>query len=185
MTNGGNVPSPISLLLIQAGGGLLALLPIATLRQFARLTDWLYWMLVASASANVVIALILLFGFMGGFRYFSVTVGRVGQLGLCRALIFYDTVLLGMLVFCTGGAQTSAFGPQFAAVLPMAMLIKDEPSIKWAYAGAFLLMFLVGFQSFPAFHGYLEPSGSKDIWFLVFFFIFTLFPVIYSIQSER
>jgi hypothetical protein len=181
----GRVPSPVSLLLIQAGGGVLALLPIVSLRRFATLTNSLYWMLVAGASFNVVLSLILLTGQACKIAFYQRTIGRLGERGLCRLLIIYDTILLGTLVFSTGGAENSAFSPQFAAILPVAMLIPDFPHVKWAYAGLFLIMFLVGLTPLSDFTGYLPGRPEKQIWFLVFFFIFTLFPVAYSIQAER
>src|SRR5881398_708339 len=36
-----------------------------------------------------------------------------------------------------------------------------------------------------AFQGYLPNNPMKERWFLIFFFIFTFFPAIYSIQTER
>ncbi len=95
-------------------------------------------------------------------------------------------VLLGSLVYFTGGAAASVFAPQFAAVLPMAVLIRDSARVKWAYAVVFLLVFLVSLQPMPQFSGY-RPDGfaQKQLWFLVFFFLFTLFPVIYSIMVDK
>jgi len=178
------IPSPLSLLSIQAGGGLLSLLPIVSLQQFADLSPWLHQMLTVFTIANVVFSAALLLCFVRRYGFLVRIIARVGEMGLCRAILFYDTIMLGALVYCTGGAEESAFAPQFAAVLPMAMLIKDSPAIKWTYASVFLLMFLIGLQPIAAFHHYL-PSPLKERWFLVFFFIFTLFPVVYSIQAER
>jgi hypothetical protein len=181
----GDVPSPTTLLAIQTGGGLLTLLPIISLNQFAMLAESLYRVLVAAAVANVVISATILVGFVGNLRRVRAVIDRIGQIGVCRMLIFYDIIMLGGLVYLTGGSEDSAFVPQFAAVLPMAMLIRDSSAMKWTYASIFLFMFLLGLQTNELFHGYIKDSEIKERWFLVFFFIFTIFPVIYSIQTER
>lgn len=46
-----NVPGPVALLSIQAGGGFLALIPIVTLRSFAQIDFWLYVALTVLAAA--------------------------------------------------------------------------------------------------------------------------------------
>jgi hypothetical protein len=179
------VPSPLTLLMIQAGGGVLAFIPIVTLKQFAALSDTLYLILAVSAFVNVVLSTLLLVGIAVQSPSVIGGIGRIGELGLCRILIFYDMVMLGSLVYLTGGPDESIFAPQAAAVLPMAMLIKDSAFVKWGYAAVFLLMFLVGLHHMPAFQGYQQGTVNKSVWFIVFFFLFTLFPVVYSIQTER
>src|SRR6266478_2653793 len=179
------VPNPTILLAIQVAGGILSLLPILSLRQFAKLTDSLYQLLAVSAVANVLISAAILIGFVAKIRYLRLAIEQIGEQGICRVLIFYDILMLGGLVYFTGGSEKSAFAPQFAAVLPMAMLIRDTPTVKWSYAAVFLLMFLLGLQPNDGFSDYLSNSEVRGRWFLIFFFIFTLFPVIYSIQSER
>ena len=50
-------------------------------------------------------------------------------------------------------------------------------------------MFLLGLQKLTAFQEYTPEevfqNPQKLIWFLVFFFLFTLFPVVYSIMAEK
>jgi hypothetical protein len=178
------VPNPITLLAIQAGGGLLTLLPISRLKTFAKLDRWLTVTLTIFTVINIVASV----GLLLAFQWKQHHVVEIGQLELCRIVVFYDTVLLGLLVYSTGGAEKSIFAPQFAAVLPMAMLIPDSAGIKWAYAAIFLLMFLLGLFPTSAFQGYtpeeLSKNSQKLIWFLVFFFLFTIFPVVYSIMGE-
>ena len=179
------VPNPITLLAIQGGGGLLTLLPISRLKTFAKLDRWLTVTLTIFTVINIVASV----GLLLAFQWKQHNVVEIGQLELCRIVVFYDTVLLGLLVYSTGGAEKSIFAPQFAAVLPMAMLIPDSAAgIKWAYAAIFLLMFLLGLFPTSAFQGYtpeeLSNNSQKLIWFLVFFFLFTIFPVVYSIMSE-
>jgi hypothetical protein len=180
-----DVPNPTILLAIQVAGGFLSLLPIWKLNQFAELSDPLYRLLLFSAVANAIISAAILICFLTRFRFLLFVIERIGELGICRGLIFYDMIMLGLLVYLTGGSEKSAFAPQFAAVLPVAMLISDQAAVKWAYAGVFLFMFLLGLQPNSEFVAYLENSDVRKNWFLIFFFIFTLFPVIYSIQSER
>ena len=79
----------------------------------------------------------------------------------------------------------SAFRPQFAAILPVAMLVPDSPLVKWTYAGFFLIMFLMGLDPPDSFNGYLPDRPEKQVWYLVFFFVFTAFFVVYSIQAAR
>jgi hypothetical protein len=179
------VPSPITLLAIQAAGGLLALLPIISLNKFATLPKSLYNILTAAAIANLVISTMLLIGFIAGWQYILIVISQIGESGFTRALLFYDMIMLGGLVCLTGGSDKSAFAPQFAAILPMAMLIPDVAAIKWAYAAVFLFMFLLGLQNIGPFQDYLPDNRIRERWIIVFFFIFTLFPVIYSIQTER
>jgi hypothetical protein len=181
-----DVPGPIGLLSIQAGGGFLALIPIVTLNSFANLDLWLYAGLVIGACLNIAGSVFLLWAYQQQ-RSFIV---RLKPLTLCRLVIFGDTIMLGLLVWGTGGSEKSIFTAQFAAVVPMAVLIRDTPVIKWSYAAAFLLMFLLGLvQPLTAFHQYtpeeLFKNPDKLIWFLVFFFLFTLFPVVYSIMAEK
>ena len=127
------VPNPTILLAIQVAGGILSLLPILSLRQFAKLTDSLYQLLAVSAVANVLISAAILIGFVAKIRYLRLAIEQIGEQGICRVLIFYDILMLGGLVYFTGGSEKSAFAPQFAAVLPMAMLIRDTPTVKWSY----------------------------------------------------
>jgi hypothetical protein len=179
------VPGPITLLGIQTAGAVLALLPIVSLNRFAKLTIELHHTLIVAAVANTVLSAFMLFGFLFGLRVLIGVIGRIGELGFCRVFIIYDMLMLGLLVYLTGGSDQSVFAPQAAAVLPMAVLIKDSPALKWTYAAIFLLMFLLGLQDMPDFQGYLPDSQYKERWFLVFFFIFTLFPIIYSIETDR
>jgi hypothetical protein len=179
------VPSPTTLLAIQTGGGVLALLPILSLDKFAKLSLSLHRFLMAAAIANALISAFILIAFAINFHHVINVITQVGEIGLCRLAIFYDIVMLGGLVCLTGGSDKSAFAPQFAAILPMAMLIPDLAAIKWAYAASFLLMFLLGLQKIGPFEDYLPDNPIRERWLLVFFFIFTVFPVVYSIQTER
>lgn len=181
-----SVPSPMSLLLIQAGGGFLALIPIISIRSFSNLAEWLYWTIVFLSFSNFLASSGLVFAHWRELKPFTTFLERVGQLGFCRIVIFYDIAMLGMLVFATGGSDQSVFTAQFAAILPIAVLIKDIAFVKWAYAAFFLLMFLVGLDPLDAFEGYLlDAAATKERWRLVFFFLFTLFPVAYSIMAQR
>jgi hypothetical protein len=184
MPENNDVPKPAVLLAIQVGGGLLALLPIMSLNQFAKPPATLYWLLTGGALTNVVVSGIILIGFVVESQHLRKVIDRIGEIGICRTLIVYDILMLGGLVCLTGGSEKSAFAPQFAAVLPMAVLIKDTPGYKWGYAVGFLFMYLLGLQIGDAFLTSTD-NQIKERWTLVFFFIFTLFPVIYSIQSER
>jgi hypothetical protein len=179
-----DVPNPTALLAIQLGGGGLALLPILSLNSFAKLSNSLHQLLIYSAVANVVLSAALLICFLGKFNFLLRAIDRIGELGICRGLIVYDMLMLGGLVYFTGGSDKSSFAPLFAAVLPVAMLIRDVPAAKWSYAGVFLFMFLIGLSPSSLFEGYLDHSEARERWFLIFFFILNLFPVIYSIQSE-
>jgi hypothetical protein len=181
----GEVPNPAVLLAIQLGGGALALLPILTLQQFANVSDKLYQLLVCAAVANVVISGALWLAFYTKSRYLRFVIDKIGEIGICRTLICYDMLMLGGLVCLTGGSDRSAFVPQFAAVLPMAVLIRDTPAMKWVYAVVFLFMFLLGLGTDPNFQFLEKGEAVKERWSIVFFFVFTLFPVIYSIQTER
>jgi hypothetical protein len=184
MPENNDVPKPTVLLAIQVGGGLLALLPIMSLNQFAKPSPTLYWLLMGGALANVVVSGIILIGFVVESQRLRKIIDRFGEIAICRTLIAYDILMLGGLVCLTGGSEKSAFAPQFAAVLPMAVLIKDTSGYKWGYAVGFLFMYLLGLQIGDAFLTSTD-NEIKQRWTLVFFFIFTLFPVIYSIQSER
>jgi hypothetical protein len=180
-----DVPNPTVLLAIQLGGGALAMLPILTLKQFTNVSDRLYLLLICAAATNVVISGALWLAFFIKSRYLQFIINKIGEIGICRTLIFYDMLMLGSLVYLTGGSDQSAFVPQFAAILPMAVLIRDIPAVKWGYAVVFLLMFLLGLQTDPTFQFLEKGEIVKEKWSIVFFFVFTLFPVIYSIQTEQ
>lgn len=179
------IPSPLSLLLIQLGGGILTVLPILTLHRFASLSEDVHMTLVLGAALNILVSLALLIGYLRQLRYFARTIGTTGEVGLFRSIIIYDMIMLGLLVVLTGGSELSAFGPQFAAILPIAMLVPDSSLWKWTYAGLFFLMFLVGLTVPQDWFQYIDNRPEKQLWFLVFFFVFTLFPVLYSINTSR
>lgn len=179
------IPSPVSLLLIQSGGGILSLMAIATLPRFAHVSSDIYLTLLAGSGVNVLLSVALLVGQVRELGYYTETVGQMGEIGLLRSMVIYDTIMLGSLVMLTGGAEASAFGPQFAAILPVAMLVPDLPVWKWTYAGLFFLMFLAGLMFPPGSFAYIPDRPEKQIWLLVFFFMFTLFPASYSIQGEK
>jgi hypothetical protein len=119
-----DVPGPIGLLSIQAGGGLLALIPIVNLNGFAKLDSWLYAGLVIGACLNIAASVFMLWAYQQQRSF----IARLKPLMLCRLVIFGDTIMLGLLVWGTGGSEKSIFTPQFAAVVPMAMLIATPQS---------------------------------------------------------
>jgi hypothetical protein len=177
------IPAPEVLLAIQAGGGALSLIPIATLTRFATLNYYLFIFILLAAIANFLLSTYILLAVITKIPRVMKFISSVSERGLCRIVIIYDMLMLGSLVCFTGGSEGSAFTPQAAAVLPMAMLIKDAPSFKWTYAVVFVLMYLIGLQSFSPFVGYTDEAAKRQ-WLIIFFFIFTLFPVIYSIFAD-
>src|SRR4051812_24911264 len=96
------VPRPTTLLLLQLGGGCVAMLPIMSLNQFAKLSDLLYRLLLISGILNIILSAIILLGFLAQFPFLMRIINKIGEIGVCRAVIFYDIFMLGALVYLTG-----------------------------------------------------------------------------------
>ena len=208
------VPASLALLLIQFAGGALTLFAIWDVRGTNYIDAGAYQVAFYGAIFNVVLSLVLLICELRKHRMHQraslsaaesiartpgqmVVRGSGGysarnrnyELSLVRTFIIYDSIMLGVLVLLTGGAQQSLFAPQFAALLPVAILVPDKKEWKWAYAFVFLFMFMVGFRApFPLADKSkwaADRQLQQDVWFMLYFFLYTLFPVVYSILSSR
>jgi hypothetical protein len=214
--------SAYALLGMQVVGGVIALMPILSLRHMACLDSWLYWFIAFVGFLNCTISLLLLVdslvpendtvaGVAPGTRTpeLGATSGAdtakkpknrlrrwrpyrkmekgLGLTIMCRIAIMVDTLLLGLLVFATGGTYDSLFALQFAAILPIAMLIRDNKKWMAFEAAFFFIMFLLGtlHKYMTAFHGYKWFSTcERERWYFVFFVVFIFFPAIYGIAIE-
>src|SRR5438477_9807967 len=88
------VPRPTTLLLLQVGGGCAAMLPIMSLNQFATLSEPLYRLLLISGLSNIILSAFILSGFFAKFAYVTKVVDKISEIGVCRAVIFYDIFML-------------------------------------------------------------------------------------------
>lgn len=179
------------------------------IRRYATVSPRLYRTILSPAIANVLVSVILLVGAgltvndHTNFLYAHAT-------GLFRGVMVYDTMLLGCLVFLTGGAEESVFAPQFAALLPIATLVRDDTTWKLGFAAFFLLMFVLGLMPTrltsddedgvtgpalvppkpPATLRFKYRDGSsarseKRLWFIIFFIIFIFFPTAYDYAARN
>lgn len=184
------VPDPLVLLSIQFGGGVFAFIAILTLPSISKSElPGLMWTLEGFGLLNVVVSGWLLAAGKQKWTRYDKIIAAIEPIGLVRATLLLDALLLGTLVTMTGGAQESMFAPQFAALLPIAMLIPDTPQWKLVHAGVFMLMFVFGLFLFPQFRFEYIPRDPKPflhtLWFVSFFFVFTCFPTAYSIFTEK
>ncbi|MDB4913527.1 MAG: hypothetical protein JWM95_1171 [Gemmatimonadetes bacterium] len=194
-------PDPeMVLLLIQFVGGAFSLLAIVTLMPpLATFDPYVFPILLGGAALNVVGSLALLYGYASKrpfyaritdrFKPISPKTNLPDTIGLIRAALWYDMLLLGILVTFTGGPEESLFALQFAALLPIAMLVPDTPFMKAVHAVVFIIMFFFGLVLFEHVHFAYQSDAHKppshQLWFVTFFLIFTCGPTFYSISAEH